>query len=78
MRRDPRELRRKIRKPLEHAEADSAAARLISGKLRPVEEAYGYAGLGKRSRGRRSGGASTDDYNHGYIGNSAIGIVNRR
>ena len=45
-----------IRKPLQHPEADAAAARLVSGKVRPVEQADRYAGPRERPRGGRAGG----------------------
>src|SRR5262249_27692204 len=61
VRRDARQLSRKIRESLQNPEADAPAAPLGSGKLRPVEQAYGYASARERPRRSRSGWPCTDN-----------------
>jgi len=61
VRRDARQLSRKIGESFQNPEADAPAARFVSGKLRPVEQAYGYAGARERPRRSRSRGSGTYD-----------------
>ena len=56
--RNPRQRALQVRKTREHTQADSAAARLVPGELRPIEQADGYTGRRERPRRRRSRRAS--------------------
>ena len=58
---DPSQILLEIGKPLQDPKADAAAARLVPGKLRPVEEPDRYSGPGEGPGGSRPGRAGADD-----------------
>ena len=72
---DPRQRILQVRKPLQHAQADAAAARFVSRKGRAIEDPDRNAGSCQRSRRRRAGRAGANHEDRVRGGGNHIGIV---